>query len=62
MKRICNKATSHSEALEWDIEQNFTMSVEERQKASKILKIRVYGKNTPDIRESGVVKVIKPKK
>ena len=61
MKRVCNKSTSYKEATQWDIKQHLSMTREERMLAAKILKIRVYGDNVPDIRESRTVTIIKPK-
>jgi hypothetical protein len=52
MKRICNKAKSFKEAEEWDIDQQLRMTPEERQDAAKVLRERVYGRNTVDVKES----------
>ena len=51
IKRVVHKAKNFQEAEEWDILQNIRMTPEERQAAAKELKIRVYGKKTPDVRE-----------
>ncbi len=52
MERIVNIAHSFSEAEEWDILQNISMTPEERLLAARQLAERVYGKNCPDVRES----------
>jgi hypothetical protein len=52
MKRIVHKSHSYTEAECWDIKQQVSLSPEERQKAAKELRIRVFGKATKDVRES----------
>ncbi len=52
MKRIVKKSNNFKDAEEWDILQHIKMSPEERQKAATELRMRVYGKNQPDVRES----------
>jgi hypothetical protein len=52
MKRVVNKSKNPREAEDWDIQQQISMSPEERQKAARILKERVYGKDNPDIKEA----------
>ena len=52
MKRVVNISKNADEAQQWDIKQNLSMSVEERQIAARLLKERVYGKYCPDIREA----------
>lgn len=52
MKRVVNISKNAAEAQEWDIKQHLSLSVEERQAAAHTLKERVYGKNSPDIREA----------
>ena len=51
MKRVLHIARNHKEAEEWDIEQQLSMTPMERMKAARFLKIRVYGRNNPDVRE-----------
>jgi hypothetical protein len=51
MKRICNIAKNHKDADEWDIRQHVAMSPNERMKIARILRERVYGKKTMDVRE-----------
>lgn len=52
MKRVVNISKNAEEAQQWDIKQHLSMSVEERQTAARILKERVYGKNSPDVRKA----------
>jgi hypothetical protein len=51
IKRVVHKAKNYKEAEEWDILQHIRMTPEERQDAAKELKIRVYGRKVPDVRE-----------
>lgn len=51
MKRILHKSRSFKEAEEWDIQQQISMAPQKRLQAAKILRERVFGKNTPDVRE-----------
>lgn len=51
MKSIFNKAKNFKEAEEWDINQQLSMTPEERQDAAKELRERVYGRKTIDVRE-----------
>ncbi|MEJ5351539.1 MAG: hypothetical protein WHS65_08110 [Melioribacteraceae bacterium] len=58
MKRIVNIAKSHAEAEEWDIKQQISLTPEERQRIAYELKIKAYGRNTKDVRETRVCKKI----
>jgi len=51
VKKVVKISKSFKEAEEWDIEQQITMTPQERQRVAKELKRRVYGKNTKDVRE-----------
>jgi hypothetical protein len=51
MERIVHISRSFEEAEEWDIQQNFAMTPEERLMAARQLSLRVFGKNQPDVRE-----------
>ena len=51
MERIFNKSENFIEAEEWDILQEVQMTPDERQEAAKELAKRVYGTDTPDVRE-----------
>ena len=42
MERIVNVATSFAEADEWDIQQCLAMTPAERQRAAKMLKLRLF--------------------
>jgi hypothetical protein len=50
MKTILHKARNFQEAEAWDIEQQIRLTSLERQKIAKLLKVRYYGENTPDVR------------
>ncbi len=52
MERIVNKAKNHKEAEKWDILQQINMKPEERQRIAKMLKKKVYGTQTKDIRKT----------
>jgi len=52
MERIIVKLKSFKEAEEADILQQLSLTPEERQSIAKTLKLKVYGENPPDIRES----------
>ena len=52
VERIFHKAKNYKEAEEWDIQQQIKMSHEERQMVSKVLRERVYGKDTLDVRKA----------
>jgi len=52
IERIFHKAKNFKEAEEWDIQQQIKMSHEERQMVSKVLRERVYGKDTLDVRKA----------
>lgn len=51
MKRVFKKSNNFSDAAEWDIQQQISMSPEERQAAANELRRRVFGKR-PDVREA----------
>lgn len=51
MKRVVHKARDFLEADEWDIRQHISMTPEERQEVSRLLRIRFYGENNPDVRD-----------
>lgn len=50
--RSFHKATSFAAARRWDILQQISLTPEERQRAAKELKQRVFGKHAPDVRAS----------
>ena len=51
MERIVHIARSFDEARAWDIEQHLALTPEERQRAAKELRDRVYGADCPDVRQ-----------
>ena len=51
MERVVNKASSHEEARRWDIEQHTAMTPEQRLRAARELKDRVYPPDAEDVRE-----------
>ncbi len=51
MDRVVHKAQSFGEAESWDIQQQVSMTPNERIQAAKVLKARVYGERTRDVRE-----------
>ena len=52
MERVCNKSKNFKEAEEWDINQQLSMTPEERQEAAKELRVRVYGRENIDVKDS----------
>ncbi|MCG6947295.1 MAG: hypothetical protein LJE93_00040 [Acidobacteria bacterium] len=51
MERVANKAFSFEEAAVWDIQQQASMSAEERIRAARELRNRVYPEPNKDVRE-----------
>jgi hypothetical protein len=52
MKRIVNIARNHQEARDWDIQQAISMTPEERKAVALELKRKVYGVDSPDVKEA----------
>jgi hypothetical protein len=52
MDRSFHRAQSFESAYQWDREQMWSMSADERLAIAKILRDRYYGKDAPDVRES----------
>jgi hypothetical protein len=52
MERVVHVARSFDEARAADIEQHLALSPEERQRAAKELRDRVFGTDRPDVREA----------
>ena len=50
MERIVHKAASHDEARRWDIEQQISMTPEQRLRAARELKDRAYPHDAKDVR------------
>jgi hypothetical protein len=59
MERIVHKAKDHKEAREYDIKQIINLTPEERQNIVREFQRRFYGENSPDVRESKYVRVVK---
>lgn len=53
LERVFHKSRSFEEAEEWDVEQQLTMTPEQRQAAARELKRRFYGDNRPDVAAAG---------
>jgi hypothetical protein len=51
MKRIFHKSKNFKDAEDWDIIQHTQMTPEERQEVAAELRRRVYGEESPDVRE-----------
>jgi hypothetical protein len=51
MERVVHKARSFVEADQWDVRQHRSMTPQERMRAARALKYRVYPKESPDIRQ-----------
>lgn len=52
MERVVHIAKSFREAEEWDIMQAISLTPEQRQEIARVLKERVYGRYTLDVRAS----------
>ena len=50
MERVVNKATSHEEAMSWDVEQQVSMTPEQRLRAARELKNRAFPAEAKDVR------------
>jgi hypothetical protein len=50
MERVVHKAKSFKEAEDWDIEQQVAMTPEQRLRAAKELRDRVYPATAKDVR------------
>jgi hypothetical protein len=50
MERVIHKAKSFKEADEWDIQQQVAMTPEQRLRAARELRDRVYPANAKDVR------------
>jgi hypothetical protein len=62
MERVAHKAKNFEEADEWDIRQQVAMTPEQRFRAAKELRDRVYPASAKDVRACHVVsKASKPR-
>ncbi|MBI3206934.1 MAG: hypothetical protein HYZ29_35685 [Myxococcales bacterium] len=50
MERIAKKLASFEEARAYELEQYRAMSVEERRRVARTLRVRHYGDRCPDVR------------
>ena len=50
MERVVHKASSHEDAHRWDVEQQVSMSPEERLRAARVLKERAFPTDAKDVR------------
>ena len=50
MERVVHKSSSHEEARLWDIEQNVSMTPEQRLRAARELKDRAFPSEAKDVR------------
>jgi hypothetical protein len=51
VERVVNKAANFAEADEWEIRQHLAMTPQERMRAAKALKERMFPGKNPDVRE-----------
>jgi hypothetical protein len=52
VERVVHVSHSFEDARSWDIEQHRSMTPEQRQRAARLLKERVYGRDALDVRAS----------
>ena len=52
MERIVRKSRGSEQADRWDVEQQTSMTPEQRQEVARELRERAYGKDVPDVREA----------
>ena len=50
VERVAKKSSSFAEARAWEREQYRSMSVEERRRVARTLRVRYYGSDAPDVR------------
>ena len=50
MERVVNKASCHEEARRWDIQQQVSMTPEQRLRAARELKDRAFPSEAKDVR------------
>lgn len=51
IERVVNKAESFEAADRWDREQHLSLSPQERMSAARILKMRAFPADAPDVRK-----------
>ena len=52
MDRTANRAKTFAEAAQWDREQAWALTPDERLAIAKVLRDRVYGRDAADVRAS----------
>ena len=52
MDREAHKARSFAEADQWDLQQQWAMTPDERFEVARVLRERAYGTDVPDVREA----------
>jgi hypothetical protein len=52
MERVAHKAHSFAEAEQWNLQQMWSMTPDERIEVAAVLRERVWGTDAPDVRES----------
>jgi len=52
MEREGHKSYSFAEAEQWDLQQQWAMTPDERFEIARVLRERVYGVDAPDVREA----------
>lgn len=52
MEREAHKAHSFAAAEQWDLQQQWAMTPDERLEALRVLRERFYGADAPDVREA----------
>lgn len=51
MERIVHKSRDFADADQWDAQQQLSMTPQERMRAARELKFRIYPKDAPDVRQ-----------
>ena len=51
MERTVHKSHDFEAAIEWDVHQHLSLSPQERLRAARTLKERVFSSDAPDVRE-----------
>ncbi|MGM0575289.1 MAG: hypothetical protein ACQEXJ_06125 [Myxococcota bacterium] len=56
MDRVVHKARSSDEAQAWDVAQYRGLTLHERQEIARVLRVRVYGADSPDVRTGRIAR------
>lgn len=62
MERIVHKSRGFADADKWDVQQQISMTPQERMLAARELKFRIYPKDAPDVRQCHQNATIKSKR